>query len=114
MLGLQTELDGVILRRTRAGVYADQSGRIYRLVPVDRAYRGKKAPKYYLQRIERGKARYISGVFETADGAWSLDLKDGLGVKTYFDMRASCGGEILEIRRRQSKKRCESGERAAQ
>lgn len=95
------ELDGVILKQTASGIYQTDNKKTYRLVRVDREYSGKKAPVYYLQRLEGGKAEYISGVFETGkQDILSMDLKDRLGIKTYFDIVIKGGGKELEIRRR--------------
>jgi len=102
---MESELDGLLLNRTGAGMYTDPEGVLYRLVPVDRAYSGKKAPRYYLQRLQEGRAQYISGVFQTnKPGIWSLDVRDELGVKIYFNMYTKQDGESLLIQRRKSEK----------
>lgn len=100
------EIDGKRLSRKSGGVYEDEGGGVYRLVPVDRDYTGKKAPVYFLQRIRDGKAEYISGVFKTKrPEVLSIDLKDSLGVKVYFDMVVQDGGDSLRIAKRPAKKR---------
>jgi len=97
-----SDYDGLTLQRVKPGVYAASGGEIFRLVPVDRLYPGKKAPRYYLQRIENGKAQYISGVFETdRRDLLSMDIRDDLGVKIYYNIVVQAGGEILLIKRRE-------------
>ena len=102
---MESELDGLLLNRTGAGMYTDPEGVLYRLMPVDRAYSGKKAPRYYLQRLQEGRAQYISGVFKTdKPGILSLDVRDELGVKIYFNLYVKGDGESLLIQRRKSEK----------
>jgi len=83
----------MLLKRVATGngvsVYRSESGETYLLKPVDRKYEGKaKPPRYYLSlRQPGGKAKYLSGVFPTRDmQVFSLDMRDGLGVKVPWRM----------------------------
>lgn len=88
------------LKRAKSGVYVSEAGKVFRLLAVDRAYTKKKAPVYYLQEINKNKARYISGVFKTdAAGVYSFDIKDDIGVKVYYKLIISDAGEQIEIQK---------------
>lgn len=77
-------IDGLTLKGNGDGWYFGSDGLKYRLQPVTRSYTGK-APVYFLQRVQDGKAEYVSGLFKTKfSGQFSFDVKDGLGVKHYF------------------------------
>lgn len=97
----EKEMDGLLLKRTAAGIYQTDDKMTFRLQAVDREYSGKKKPKYYLQRLQGGKAEYISGVFSTSEqDKMSMDLKDRIGVKTYFDLLIQEDGKYLKIQKR--------------
>jgi len=97
----ETDIDGLLLKQTAAGIYQTDDKRTFRLQAVDREYAGRKKPKYYLQRLQGGKAEYISGVFETAEqDKMSMDLKDRIGVKTYFDILIQAEGKYIKIQKR--------------
>jgi hypothetical protein len=86
------------LKRAKNGVYINDSGEVYRLLSVDREYNKKKSPKYFLQSIQSGKARYISGVFPTKqESLFSLDVKDDLGIKVFYKMIITDAGESIKI-----------------
>lgn len=102
--------EGLRLRREGPGFYKDSTGEAWRLVPVDRAYPGKKAPKWYLQKLRGGKAEYASGIFSTSDPArLSADYKDALGVKHYLDIAVEGEGESLIF---EARKNTSTGARA--
>lgn len=80
----ESGIDGLTLKGSGDGWYLGSDGLKYRLQPVTRSYSGK-APVYFLQRVQDGKADYVSGLFKTKfPGQFSFDVKDGLGVKHYF------------------------------
>lgn len=106
------ELDGLVLSHRGGGMYRGSDGREYRLAAVDREYRsGARAPVYYLQVMEGGRARYLSGVFYAAPGLYSLDQADALGIKTYYTLRLDKDGG--SIRRGRVKAASGAGIRAA-
>lgn len=95
------DIDGLVLNKTGSNFYQTDTKKTFRLQPVDRDYPGRKRPAYYLQQMQGGKAEYISGVFETADSnKMSMDIKDRLGIKTYFDITIQGSGQTLIINRR--------------
>jgi len=97
----EAEIDGLLLKRTAAGIYQTDDKKTFRLQAVDREYSGKKKPKYYLQRLQGGKAVYISGVFSTSEqDKMSMDIKDRIGVKTYFDLLIQADGKYIKIQKR--------------
>ncbi len=97
----EAEMDGLLLKRTAAGIYQTDDKKTFRLQAVDREYSGRKKPKYYLQRLQGGKAEYISGVFSTSEqDKMSMDIKDKIGVKTYFDLLIQADGKYIKIQKR--------------
>lgn len=99
----ETDIDGLLLKQTAAGIYQTEDKKTFRLQVVDREYTGRKKPKYYLQLLQGGKAEYISGVFETPErDKLSLDIKDRIGVKTYFDMIIQAEGKFIKIQKRRN------------
>lgn len=94
------------LKRISAGTYKDSQEDIWRLVSVDREYSCKSKPAYYLQRIINNKAQYVSGVFKTkTENIFSADIKDGLGVKKYYEIQSVNSGDelIISISKKQIK-----------
>ena len=86
------------LKRISSGTYQDSKNYVWRLVPVDREYTCKRKPVYFLQKITNNKAQYISGVFKTkTDNIFSADIKDGIGVKKYYEIKSINAGEELII-----------------
>ena len=101
----EANIEGVELVGTN-GIFQGTDGRKYRLALVDRRYEGKARPAYYLQREGEGRMDYMSGVFPTKRaGVWSMDLRDALGVKHYFDMEPTPTGFIIKARRPDDGKR---------
>lgn len=97
----EKDIDGLLLKQTAAGIYQTDDKKTFRLQAVDREYPGKKKPKYYLQRLQGGKAEYISGVFLTSEqDKMSMDIRDRIGVKTYFDLLIQAGGKYIKIQKR--------------
>lgn len=95
----EANIEGVELRGTN-GIFQGSDGRKYRLALVDRRYEGKAKPAYYLQREGEEKLEYLSGVFPTKRaGVWSMDLRDAMGVKHYFDMEPTESGFIIKARK---------------
>jgi hypothetical protein len=89
------------LKREGPGLYRDAEGGIWRLAPVTRTYEGKKGPIWFLQKIEAGKARYQSGVFETKKpDTLSADYLDSMQCKHYLDIMKLDGGEVLKFKAR--------------
>lgn len=93
--------EGLELNRIAAGMYKDTEGGRWRLAPVDRAYEGKKAPVWYLQKVKGKAFIYQSGVFKTErPDMLSADYKDELGVKHYLDIIVKDEGERLQVQAR--------------
>lgn len=93
--------EGLVLTRTAPGIYRDADGSGWRLVPVDRAYPGKRGPKWFLQKIRAGKAEYQSGVFTTSEPEkLSADYRDALGCKHYLDIAVEGAGQVLRFTKR--------------
>lgn len=93
--------EGLELKRTGPGVYKDAEGEAWRLVPVDRAYPGKRGPRWYLQKAQGKKTVYASGVFTTArPDTLSADYLDELGAKHYLDILVAGQGEALVFKAR--------------
>jgi hypothetical protein len=87
-------------------VNATQAGNIYvgsnqtlLLKPVNRDYAGTvKKPVYYLNRIEKGKSEYLTGLFATSDSRiFSGDYKDALGLKHIVKVCFADGGKKLKV-----------------
>ncbi len=86
-----------------ANFYRGDDGKDYQIRAVDRKYPGRKNPPiYYLERVEKGKAKYMSGLFKTKKPAvFSFDLKDKItGVRVMFDAKFENEGSQLEILQR--------------
>lgn len=93
--------EGLVLTRTAPGTYHDADGTIWRLVPVDRAYPGKRGPSWYLQKTAGKATAYQSGVFTTADpDKLSADYLDSMGVKVYLDIAVEGAGQVLRFTKR--------------
>jgi hypothetical protein len=96
--------EGLKLTRTGAGAYLDAEGEAWRLVPVDRAYPGKKGPTWYLQKTAGKRSEYQSGIFTTSSpDKLSADYRDALGVKNYLDIEVEGGGAVLRFKKRPAK-----------
>lgn len=98
MNGMVAELQRV--KTTTWGTeYAGTDGKSYLLKGVDREYPGNgKAPVYFLRVKYAGEWKYLSGLFRTnRPGVFSLDLKDGNGVRTLHTMTIADGGERAAI-----------------
>jgi hypothetical protein len=94
-------LEGLVLVRTGPGQYRDKEGEGWRLVPVDRAYPGRKAPKWYLQKTNGAATSYQSGVFATKDeNRLSADYLDRMGAKVYLDIEVEGEGQVLRFTKR--------------
>lgn len=81
--------------------YAGEDGQKYQLRQVDRSYTGRaKPPSYYLERLDGGKAHYLSGLFPTkVKGLFSLDLKDEItGMRVMYDAVFGAGGAEVELK----------------
>jgi len=79
--------------------YSGTDGRVYILKGVDREYPGKtNAPVYFLRVKSGSDWKYLSGLFRTStEGVYSLDLKDGNGVRTLHTMTIAEGGSTATI-----------------
>lgn len=86
------------LERVVNGVYTDvTSGERFLLRSVDKVYKTKRKPKYYLTG-EKGKTGYLSGLFPTKnDSIYSMDMRDSLGVKIIYDCTFIDSGKRLRI-----------------
>jgi hypothetical protein len=95
--------EGLVLTRTAPGIYQDADGSGWRLVPVDRAYPGKRGPSWYLQKTEGKATEYQSGVFTTNDAEkLSADYLDSMGVKIYLDIAVEGAGQVLRFTKRKA------------
>ncbi len=79
--------------------YAGSDGDRYLLRAVNRQYAGTvKKPLYYLERWTDGKWQYLSGLFPTGRaGVFSMDLRDGIGVRKLYTLTVTDGGERAEL-----------------
>ena len=95
--------EGLVLTRTAPGIYQDAEGSGWRLVPVDRAYPGKRGPSWYLQKTAGKATAYQSGVFTTHDeNKLSADYLASMGVKVYLDIAVEGAGQVLRFTKRQA------------
>ena len=95
--------EGLVLTRTAPGIYQDAEGPGWRLVPVDRAYPGKRGPSWYLQKTAGKATAYQSGVFTSNDeNKLSADILDSMGVKVYLDIAVEGAGQVLRFTKRQA------------
>ena len=92
------------LKRVKQGegvsVYTTPEGAVYLLRKVDREYKNTpKKPAYYLSVKRKGetKAKYLSGLFPAGENTFSLDIKDGLGVKEMHTLKMEAGGASAEL-----------------
>ena len=106
----EANLDGVDLEALGNGIYTGTDGKKYRLANVDREFPGRRLkPVYFLQRERGGVMSYVSGVFKTKrEGVYSIDVKDDLGVKHYYDMEKAPGRFHIIARRAPEKTKIES------
>jgi hypothetical protein len=93
------------LQRLKNGCYKGEAGSIFRLLSVTREYNKKKKPVYYLQEIREGKARYVSGLFQTKyENIFSFDIVDKIGVKVFYELETMDKGELLKIKKAKREK----------
>lgn len=69
------------------------------LKPVNRDYAGTvKKPIYYLNRLEKGKSEYLTGLFATPNQTvFSGDYRDDLGLKHIVKVCFADGGKLLRV-----------------
>ena len=98
-------MDDKTLTKKADSIYTGKDTKqTYRLVSVDRDYTCKKKPVYYLQKLENGKAQYISGMFRTSqENKFSFDIKDSLGIKQYFTLEFLDNGEVVKVQKGKAK-----------
>lgn len=91
--------DFSLVKTTQAGNIFSGFNQTLLLKPVNRDYAGTvKKPLYYLNRIEKGKSEYLSGLFATHDETvFSADYKDGIGLKHIVKVCFSDGGKQLKV-----------------
>ena len=79
--------------------YEATDGTRYLLRAVNRQYAGTvKKPLYYLERWTGGKWVYLSGLFPTGRaGVFSMDLRDGIGVRKLYTLTVTDCGERAEL-----------------
>ena len=88
-----------LVKTTQAGNIFAGFNQTLLLKPVNRDYAGTvKKPLYYLNRIEKGKSEYLTGLFATHDETvFSGDYKDGIGLKHMVKVCFSDGGKQLKV-----------------
>ena len=88
-----------LVKSTQAGNIFAGGNLVLLLKSVNRNYAGTvKKPVYYLNRIEKGKSEYLSGLFAThAETVFSADYKDGIGVKHLVKIAFSDAGKKMTI-----------------
>ena len=98
------EIDKTLTKKADSIYTGKDTKQTYRLVSVDRDYTCKKKPVYYLQKLENGKAHYLSGMFRTSqENKFSFDLKDSLGIKQYFTLEFTDNGTQAKITKGKTK-----------
>jgi hypothetical protein len=93
------------LKKVKEGVYIGDIDRMpYLIKAVDRGYR-KSSPVYYLEILEGGKARYLSGLFATdRKNVFSADKKDENGIKIFYTVTFRESGEKITVEKGKVKK----------
>lgn len=88
-----------LVKSTQAGNIFAGFNQTLLLKSVNRDYVGVlKKPLYYLNRIEKGKSEYLSGLFATHDETvFSADYKDTLGMKHIVRIAFTDGGKQLKV-----------------
>lgn len=88
-----------LVKTTQAGNIFSGFNQTLLLKPVNRDYAGTvKKPLYYLNRIEKGKSEYLTGLFATRDESiFSGDYKDGIGLKHMVKVCFADGGKQLKV-----------------
>jgi hypothetical protein len=89
-----------LVKATQAGnIFADSNRNVLLLKAVNRDYRGTiKKPIYYLNKLEKGRSEYLTGLFATNDETvFSGDYKDSLGLKHLVKVCFADGGKLLKV-----------------
>jgi hypothetical protein len=88
-----------LVKSTQAGNIYAGSNQTLLLKEVNREYSGAaKRPLYYLNRIEKGKSEYLTGLFATSDSkVFSGDWKDAIGLKHMVKVKFADGGKLLKV-----------------
>lgn len=101
MATLQTLLgkDFALVKSTQVGNIFVGFNQTLLLKPVNRDYAGTiKKPLYYLNRIEKGKSEYLTGLFATSnETVFSGDYKDALGLKHIVKVCFADSGKLLKV-----------------
>ena len=97
----------MILQKTKGikggSIYQNETGKDYLLRQVNRGYEGRKNPPiFYLEKVEKPKNIYLSGLFKTEiNNVFSLDIKDKItGVRIMYNAIFENEGQIIKLEKK--------------